>query len=473
MTNIRTFLVLLAAVGLSISNVMAQLNRNDAQSFTANTSIIQHIYGVNPERKEPRVSFEQSEFETPNLQQSTKTKSVDDWWEPDTVYIFNVDSALVLRFSYSYDGYNNMLTRLVGYRQSDEWVNRVKDTYSYDGYNNMLTRLVGYLQNDDWVNNVKYTYSYDENNNLLTELSENLQNGYLVNYEKYTYSYDENNNMLTELYESWQNGDWVRIKEYIYCYDENNNIILTKLYESWQNDWVNTAKITDNYDENNNMLTRLIENLQNGGWVNYRKYAFSYDENNNLLTELWEYWQNDDWVIRVKCTYTYDENNNMLTVLSENRQDGKWINSFQILWTYDENSNCVLREYLSWIDGRWQPNQSGRAFYYNNMQSYQIYFGYKVIATYIKLDYSGIADIPQNNTLGVYPNPTKGQLTIESGELEIESIEVYDVLGRNCFSPTSSRSCKTTINISHLSKGTYFVKIKTATGESVRKVIKE
>ena len=388
-----------------------------------------------------------------NLQQSKITKSVNDWWEPDTVYIFTVDSELLFRISYNYGGNNNMLTELWESPQSGNWVNRLNFTYSYYENNNIRTKLYETWQNDDWVNTLKYTYGYDEKNNIRTELSENLQNGNWVNYEKYTCSYDGNNNMLTELYESWQSGDWVKNKEYTYDYDENNNIILTKLYEPWQGDWINSGKITCSYDENNNVMTKFVESWQDGGLVNYRKAAYSYDGNN--MTELWEYWQNGDWVIRVKQTHTYDKNNNKLTFLSQNRQNDGWVNSFQFLWTYDENDNCVFKELLNWKDGRWQPFQASSDFYYNNMQSSHTYFGYKVTATYVKFNHVGIADILQNNKFLVYPNPTQNSFFIEFKN--VSTVKLYDMLGKEVL--TQNANGKTEINISHLSQGIYNVKV--------------
>jgi len=68
----------------------------------------------------------------------------------------------------------------------------------------------------------------------------------------------------------------------------------------------------------------------------------------------------------------------------------------------------------------------------------------------------------------VYPNPTIGKLQVTSDELEVTSIEVFDIYGRNVFTAT-----ETTLNISHLSVGIYFVKIRTESGEVVKKVVKE
>jgi len=77
-------------------------------------------------------------------------------------------------------------------------------------------------------------------------------------------------------------------------------------------------------------------------------------------------------------------------------------------------------------------------------------------------------------SISIFPNPTSENLRIESGELKIESVEIYDIYGRklsSCHLIISSSHHH--INISHLSAGVYFVKIITEKGQVFRKVLKE
>jgi hypothetical protein len=73
----------------------------------------------------------------------------------------------------------------------------------------------------------------------------------------------------------------------------------------------------------------------------------------------------------------------------------------------------------------------------------------------------------------IYPNPTSGELRIESGKSKINNIEIFDVYGRALLSDTSLHTYETTIDISHLPSGMYFVKIRTVAGEVVKKMLKE
>jgi len=62
-------------------------------------------------------------------------------------------------------------------------------------------------------------------------------------------------------------------------------------------------------------------------------------------------------------------------------------------------------------------------------------------------------------TFNLYPNPTSGELTIDNGQLTIESVEIYDVFGRMQKSRKAEKQNGVTMNVSDLPAGTYFVKI--------------
>jgi hypothetical protein len=86
----------------------------------------------------------------------------------------------------------------------------------------------------------------------------------------------------------------------------------------------------------------------------------------------------------------------------------------------------------------------------------------------------GIEENRAVSNISIYPNPTTGELTITNYELGITGVEIFDIYGRSLLSHHHiSSSSHHLINISHLPTGMYFVKIRTAAGETVRKVLKE
>ena len=91
----------------------------------------------------------------------------------------------------------------------------------------------------------------------------------------------------------------------------------------------------------------------------------------------------------------------------------------------------------------------------------------------IKVNDVGITNITLLQ-LKVYPNPTCELLVIENGKLTIENVDIFDIYGKKQSSESGKlKAGEFVLNISHLSTGVYFVKIRTEKGEVVRKVVKE
>jgi M6 family metalloprotease-like protein len=85
----------------------------------------------------------------------------------------------------------------------------------------------------------------------------------------------------------------------------------------------------------------------------------------------------------------------------------------------------------------------------------------------------GINDNAIENTIAIFPNPTTGKFTIESGELRIENIEVFDTFGRKVFEQKAESKKQNEIDISNLSSGIYIITIHTDKGMVNKKVVKE
>ena len=71
------------------------------------------------------------------------------------------------------------------------------------------------------------------------------------------------------------------------------------------------------------------------------------------------------------------------------------------------------------------------------------------------------------NTIKIYPIPAKNEINISSSE-KIENISIYNSLGQFLFNSNATK-----INIEKLTKGVYYLKVKTDKGVKVEKLIKE
>lgn len=76
-------------------------------------------------------------------------------------------------------------------------------------------------------------------------------------------------------------------------------------------------------------------------------------------------------------------------------------------------------------------------------------------------------DVFKSN-LRVYPNPAQNNVTVKSDGIKIESVEIFDVLGKNVL---KSDLVNDKINVSNLNSGTYLLRLNSDKSSSTRKLI--
>ena len=104
-----------------------------------------------------------------------------------------------------------------------------------------------------------------------------------------------------------------------------------------------------------------------------------------------------------------------------------------------------------------------------------IYFDYNapIITNEAKTTFSVLNNqaFDRDNSVKVHPNPTKDFIRIQSKNT-IKSLDLFDVQGRILQTVVENKK-ETTFNLSQQSKGIYFLKITTAKGSKIEKIIKE
>lgn len=96
---------------------------------------------------------------------------------------------------------------------------------------------------------------------------------------------------------------------------------------------------------------------------------------------------------------------------------------------------------------------------------------------FIKVDANGNVQWTQDIEIPelsykVYPNPTQSGFNIENNELNIQSIELYDISGRYLKSIQDCNNSTISIDLTPFSNGIYFAKIKSTKGVRTEKVEK-
>ena len=82
----------------------------------------------------------------------------------------------------------------------------------------------------------------------------------------------------------------------------------------------------------------------------------------------------------------------------------------------------------------------------------------------------GLDDNNLENNFDVYPNPTSGVINVFSKNQELNSIVIFDILGKRLYSNNTINSEQVTIDITEYSEGMYFLTIN---NNATKKIIKE
>lgn len=111
--------------------------------------------------------------------------------------------------------------------------------------------------------------------------------------------------------------------------------------------------------------------------------------------------------------------------------------------------------------------------YYWSVQSLDNQYAGSVFApeqTFV-IDNLSIDEYTFNNKINVFPNPSQDELNIES-KIKVNNIVLYDVTNKEVLK-LKANSTSFRLDISNLTKGLYFLKMNTDTGEDIFKVIKK
>jgi len=80
--------------------------------------------------------------------------------------------------------------------------------------------------------------------------------------------------------------------------------------------------------------------------------------------------------------------------------------------------------------------------------------------------------VVQTETLHMQPNPAHDRVTISAGNV-IQEIRIIDIVGNEVINNTAINSKATSLNVSILSSGVYFVQVRTDKGAGTVKLVVE
>ena len=148
-----------------------------------------------------------------------------------------------------------------------------------------------------------------------------------------------------------------------------------------------------------------------------------------------------DWMIAINSTSLMDTDNN-------------WIDEISIdLYPYDAGTDSGTDYTSSNMDTN--PKEP-----ISSLQGVLPFSFEKMGTITITLEevILGIEQNDLNASISIYPNPADDYLTISNNNTEIETIQLYSVLGNKVFEKTDINNLSESINISNLPSGIYLLK---------------
>jgi hypothetical protein len=354
--------------------------------------------------------------------------------------------------SFEYDIYGRVITEI---RESKDEYLTYKFEYEYDAKGNLVQQIEYRLYHTQKEDNI-----YNDNNQII-EKKIYLDYGTGFKYlEQYFYTYDENL-LVTLIQQIISNGQGVNcIKREFYYNAEQKPVQI--IQSSWAaENWIHTETFDYEYNEFGDLLAYSCESSMDDIFYKSWKYNFLYNDTRELIERTYYFGAGTEWSSQPTTKYQYEY---------EPVKEGEAL-CFPNIYNFDDiHLNWFHSDNKLVSDNYWLADCSSILHFVESSQ-----YSYNLITIITddeqEEEEEGIVD--EYIDILVYPNPTTGELRITNYELEIKNVEIFDVYGKKQFLSTCSPVHSSTINISHLPSGIYFVKIVTENQIITKKIMKQ
>lgn len=400
----------------------------------------------------------------------------------DSVTMYQGDNMKVLL---DYDAHFNC-TWLAVYYLEDEWENEFAFEYAYDEQDR-LTSMIDYDAGD------KEDYYYNAQN-LVEEIYYSFFNETWQMYEKIVLSYDEDKHVVLSMRYRMEGGNWVESNKQTWDYEDGLLQVTTTYIPNENGEWVGDGRTEYHYEEG--FCTEEIDSFWTGYWYTISKTVYHYEA--QQCYEKIEYgWNGEEWNEQYKHSYDHDASGNLLTEISYYHQSGvqDWIYRDKFEYLYDDDNNCTdYYEYFYYAyDEAWELEEvyhigygtpgieyiSGLSLMWDLFE-FPFPISNKVEqlimdedGDYYSLDfhYSSTVGIDESTAgmFGVYPNPAKDFLVLETQDfasLQFQTYRISNMMGQMLLQAQIMDETQQ-IDVSGLAEGMYFVTV----GEVTRKIV--
>lgn len=346
--------------------------------------------------------------------------------------------------------YDSIHTDLYMWMDSIVPIIRMETTISKDvDSDSIVSTLNYYVEGNEkqYFKNVK-SY-YDDEGRLVKELEYSWKYDTWVKSYETTYTYDITGKMITKIF---NHMNWGVVTKSEYFYNDHNTLIAEYtylLYESTST-WKPTGKLTYELDDKERVRSSSFwaEDTR-GGWYESSKQEISYNQEGTfkeVVNYLWNPNLNE-WTPEKTEAWYGEDGRPLLTIKSSWYSDLSAFAPFQkVVYNYLPNSELHTTYEFGEFLPKWIKKEVNEFFYHQTP--------------------TRVFDKSIDASIQVYPNPTTNKIVVNASQ-GLEYI-IYDLRGNHVLSSSTAE-----IDVAHLPKGAYMLKIHTVKGTESRTFIKD
>lgn len=367
-------------------------------------------------------------------------------------FTYDANNLPVRRTTYNW-GQQGLMDSTIQSYTNGTWVNYHKTSNQYYANDSLQISTKYFYINNSGVfdtNGTRTTITFDSITNTKFVLQEqmNLNSPWAIT-RRDNYTYDTQNRVTYYLAEFGLNlqPSWDRINYYL-----PNDSIDYYLYHSYQSGLLHdTDSVVNSYNSNGFLIESTTFNIWNLNQFRPDEMkSYTYDVNNNLLSSCGHLWDPaNGWFNFPDTTWNLYNSNNQLIETTTNYDGGAGNHGW---YFYDGANRPDSALYIGWPHG-------GDTHY-----------------SYYKMEYpvlNSIDNFNAGNVIDIYPVPGASMIYFNNTNTShIRQILISDVAGRAIRS-LHSNSAITSIDISELAPGIYWVTILTDKEKLSGKFVKE
>lgn len=195
------------------------------------------------------------------------------------------------------------------------------------------------------------------------------------------------------------------------------------------------------------------------------------DEDSSVRTHEWKIYECDSELVTPSAYGTgkiLDENSGRSIVFQNHCFTSDKLYYMEVTRAFDFDISTITSSTNCPEDLNSHFNNEGQTPCFNlygDIAYNQIFLGYEPLP-------SSVTNSNLEEVLSIYPNPSSDLIEVDS-ELPILAISILDISGRSLINQkTRKQSSKVKLNLFHLTKGSYYVRVELSEGIAYRKLIK-